>query len=87
MLALLVSAAAAATAGMQPQKVTGKVEIVNTGKHAFALTALHMQLIYVTGRTKFTGVKSLAAIKRGTTLHVTVLHEGTRYNAVSISTM
>lgn len=86
-LALLVTGVAAATAGMQPQKVSGKVELVNTGKHAFALTALHMQLIYVTGKTKFTGVKSLAAIKRGTTLHVTVLHEGKRYDAVSISTM
>jgi hypothetical protein len=86
-LALFVTGVAAATAGMQPQKVSGKVELVNTGKHAFALTALHMQLIYVTGKTKFTGVKSLAAIKRGTTLHVAVLHEGNRYNAVSISTM
>lgn len=72
---------------MQPQKVSGKVELVNVKKRAFALTALHMQLIYVTGKTKFTGVKNLAAIKRGETLHATVLHEGTRYNAVSISAM
>lgn len=86
-LALLVTGVAAATAGMQPQKVSGKVELVNTGKHAFALTALHMQLIYVTGKTKFTGVKSLAAIKRGQTIHATVLHEGKRYNAVAVSAM
>lgn len=86
-LALFVTGIAGATAGMQPQKVSGKVELVNTGKHAFALTALHMQLIYVTGTTRFTGIKSLSAIKRGTTLHVTVLHQGKRYNAVTISAM
>jgi hypothetical protein len=86
-LALLIPGVVTATAGMQPQKVSGKVELVNTGKQAFALTALHMQLIYVTGKTRFTGVKSLAAIKRGKTLQVTVLHEGRRYTAVTISAM
>ena len=86
-LALLVTGVAGATAGMRPQKVSGKVELVNTGKHAFSLTALHMQLIYVTGTTRFTGLKSLSAIKRGATLHVTVLHQGKRYNAVTISSM
>ena len=88
-LAILVSATAAATAtaGMKPQKVSGKVELVSMGKHAFSLTALNMHLIYVTSKTTFTGIKNLDAIKKGQTLHVTVLHEGKRYNAVSISDM
>lgn len=86
-LALLVSATAGATAGMKPQKVAGKVELVNMGKHAFSLTALDMQLIYVTSKTKFTGIKNLDAIKKGETIHVTVLHEGKKYNAVTISDM
>src|SRR4030088_878048 len=78
-LALVVAGTAGATAGMQPQKGSGKVELVNMGKHAVALTALNMQLIYVTAKTKFTGVKSLDAIKKGRTIHATVLHEGKRY--------
>ena len=51
----VIAGTAGATAGMKPQKVTGKVELVSMGKHAFSLTALHMQLIYVTSKTKFTG--------------------------------
>jgi hypothetical protein len=86
-LAVVVSATAGATAGMKPQKVTGKVELVNMGKHAFSLTALNMQLIYVTSKTKFTGIKNLDAIKKGETIHATVLHVGKRYNAVTISRM
>lgn len=86
-LAILVAATAAATAGMKPQKVSGKVELVNMGKHAFSLTALNMHLIYVTSKTRFTGIKNLDAIKKGQTLHVTVLHEGMKYNAVSVSDM
>ena len=84
-LALLVAGAGSAAAGMKPQKVTGKVELVNMGKHAFALTALNMQLIYVTAKTKFVGLKNLEAVKKGQTLHVTVLHEGRRYNAVTVT--
>jgi hypothetical protein len=84
---MLVTATGAATAGMKPQKVSGKVELVNMGKHAFALTALHMNLIYVTSKTKFVGIKNLDAIKKGQTLHVTVLHEGKKYNAVTVSEM
>jgi hypothetical protein len=86
-LALLVSGTAGATAGMKPQKVTGKVELVNMGKHAFSLTALNMQLIYVTSKTKFTGIKNLDAIKKGQTIHATVLHVGKKYDAVTISDM
>jgi hypothetical protein len=86
-LAVVVAGAASATAGMQPQKVSGKVELVNMGKHAFSLTALNMHLIYVTSKTKFTGIKNLDAIKKGETIHATVLHEGKKYNAVTISRM
>ena len=46
-----------------------------------------MQLIYVTSKTKFTGIKNLDAIKKGETIHATVLHEGKKYNAVTISDM
>ena len=84
---LVAATASVATAGMKPQKVSGKVELVNMGKHAFALTALKMQLIYVTSKTKFVGLKNLNAIKKGQTLHVTVLHEGKKYNAVTVSEM
>lgn len=83
----LVAASGVASAGMKPQKVSGKVELVSMGKHAFALTALHMNLIYVTAKTKFVGLKNLEAIKKGQTLHVTVLHEGKKYNALSIAKM
>jgi hypothetical protein len=86
-LAVVVAGTAGATAGMKPQKVTGKVELVNMGKHAFSLTALNMQLIYVTSKTKFTGIKNLDAIKKGETIHATVLHVGKKYNAVTISRM
>jgi alpha-L-fucosidase len=86
-LAIVIAGTAGATAGMKPQKVTGKVELVSMGKHAFSLTALHMQLIYVTSKTKFTGIKNLDAIKKGQTIHATVLHVGKRYNAVTISRM
>ena len=72
---------------MKPQKVSGKVELVNMGKHAFALTVLHMNLIYVTSKTKFVGLKNLDAIKKGQTLHVTVLHEGKKYIAVNVAKM
>lgn len=84
-LALFAVGAGSAAAGMKPQKVTGKVELVNMGKHAFALTALNMQLIYVTGKTKFVGLKNLEAVKKGQTLHVTVLHEGKRYDALTVT--
>ena len=40
-----------------------------------------MQLIYVTSKTKFTGIKNLDAIKKGQTIHATVLHEGKKYIA------
>jgi hypothetical protein len=86
-LALTVAGTAAATAGMAPQKVSGKVELVNMGKHAFSTTALSMQLIYVTSKTRFTGIKNLDAIKKGQTIHATVLHEGKKYVAVTISAM
>jgi hypothetical protein len=86
-LALLVAGTGSAAAGMKPQKVTGKVELVNMGKHAFALTALNMQLIYVTAKTKFVGLKSIESIKKGQTLHVTVVHEGKRYNALTVAKM
>ena len=85
--AFVVAGTGGATAGMKPLKVSGKVELVSMGKHAFSLTALHMQLIYVTSKTKFTGVKNLDAIKKGETIHATVLHVGKKYNAVSISAM
>lgn len=85
--ALVAVSAGAANAAMKPQKVSGKVELVNMGKHAFALTALKMQLIYVNSKTKFTGLKNLDAVKKGTTLHVTVLHEGKKYVAVTVSEM
>ena len=85
--ALVAVSAGAASAGMKPQKTSGKVELVNMGKHAFALTTLKMQLIYVTSKTKFTGLKNLDAVKKGTTLHVTVLHEGKKYIAVTVSEM
>jgi alpha-L-fucosidase len=86
-LAVIVAGTAGATAGMKPQKVSGKVELVNMGKHAFSLTALNMQLIYVTSKTKFTGIKNLDAIKKGQTIHATVLHVGKKYDAVTISDM
>jgi hypothetical protein len=86
-LALLVAGTAGATAGMKPQKITGKVELVNMGKHAFSTTALSMHLIYVTSKTKFTGVKNLDAIKKGQTVHATVLHEGKKYIATAVSAM
>jgi hypothetical protein len=86
-LALVVSVASVASAGMKPQKISGKVELVNMGKHAFSTTALSMQLIYVTSRTKFTGIKNLDAIKKGETIHATVLHVGKKYSAVTISAM
>ena len=85
--ALVLSATAGATAGMKPQKVSGKVELVNMGKHAFSTTALSMQLIYVTSKTKFTGIKNYDAIKKGQTIHATVLHEGKKYIAVAVSDM
>jgi hypothetical protein len=84
---LVVAGTTAATAGMKPQKVTGKVELVNMGKHAFSTTALSMNLIFVTSKTKFTGIKNLDAIKKGETIHATVLHEGKKYIAVTISDM
>ena len=86
-LAFAIAGTTGATAGMKPQKVSGKVELVNMGKHAFSLTALNMQLIYVTSKTKFTGIKNLDAIKKGETIHATVLHEGKKYNAVTVSAM
>jgi hypothetical protein len=86
-LALLLAGTAGATAGMKPQKITGKVELVNMGKHAFSTTALSMHLIYVTSKTKFTGIKNLDAIKKGQTIHATVIQEGKKYTAVSISDM
>ena len=42
-----------------------------------------MQLIYVTSKTKFTGIKNFEAIKKGQTIHATVLHEGKKYIAVT----
>ena len=86
-LAVAAATTSVASAGMKPQKVSGKVEVVNKGKHAFSLSALNMQLIYVTSKTKFVGLKNLSAIKKGQTLHVTVLHEGKKYNAVTVSEM
>ena len=86
-LALTVSVSTGATAGMKPQKISGKVELVNMGKHAFSTTALSMQLIYVTSKTKYTGIKNFEAIKKGQTIHATVLHEGKKYTAVTISDM
>jgi hypothetical protein len=86
-LTLVLTGAAAATAGMKPQKISGKVELVNMGKHAFSTTALSMQLIYVTSKTKFTGIKNLDAIKKGQTIHATVLHEGKKYIATAVSDM
>jgi hypothetical protein len=35
------------------------------GKHAFSMTALSMHLIYVTSKTKFTGVKDLGRDEDG----------------------
>jgi hypothetical protein len=86
-LALALTGASAAAAGMKPQKISGKVELVNMGKHAFSTTALSMHLIFVTSKTTFTGIKNLDAIKKGQTIHATVLHEGKKYVAVSISDM
>ena len=86
-LAVVLSVTAGATAGMKPQKISGKVELVNMGKHAFSTTALSMHLIYVTPKTKFTGVKNFEAIKKGQTIHATVLHVGKKYTAVTISDM
>jgi len=86
-LAVVAVSAGAASAGMKPQKVSGKVELVNMGKHALALTALKMQLIYVTSKTKFVGLKNLGAVRKGTTLHVVVLREGKKYIAVTVSEM
>jgi hypothetical protein len=86
-LALVLATTAAATAGMKPQKVSGKVELVNMGKHAFSLTALSMHLITITSKTTFVGIRNADAIKKGQTLHVTVLHEGMKYVAVSVSSM
>jgi hypothetical protein len=86
-LALVVAGTTSATAGMKPQKIAGKVELVNMGKHAFSTTALSMHLIYVTSKTTFTGIKNLDAIKKGETIHATVLHEGMKYVAVTISDM
>jgi hypothetical protein len=86
-VALVVAGSAVATAGMTPQKISGKVELVNMGKHAFSTTALSMHLIYVTSKTKFTGVKNLDAIKKGQTIHATVLHEGKKYIATAVSAM
>ena len=86
-IALAVAGTASATAGMKPQKISGKVELVNVGKHAFSTTALSMHLIYVTSKTRFVGVKSLDGIRKGQTIHATVLHQGMRYTAISISSM
>lgn len=86
-LAVAAGTSSVASAGMKPEKVSGKVEVVNKSKHAFSLNALNMQLIYVTPKTKFVGLKNLSAIKKGQTLHVTVLHEGKKYNAVTVSEM
>jgi hypothetical protein len=86
-LALGVAGTAGATAGMKPQKISGKVELVNMGKHAFSTTALSMHLIYVTSKTRFVGIKSLDGIRKGQTIHATVLHQGMRYTAISISSM
>ena len=86
-LALAVTGVSTAAAGMKPQKISGKVELVNMGKHAFSTTALSMHLIFVTSKTKFTGIKNLDAIKKGQTIHATVLHEGKKYIAVTISDM
>jgi hypothetical protein len=86
-IALVVAGTTSATAGMKPQKISGKVELVNMGKHAFSTTALSMNLIFVTSKTKFTGIKNLDAIKKGETIHATVLHEGKKYIAVTVSDM
>jgi len=37
-VALMVAGSAVASAGMKPQKISGKVELVNMGKHAFSTT-------------------------------------------------
>jgi hypothetical protein len=86
-LTLVLTVTTVASAGMKPQKISGKVELVNMGKHAFSTTALSMQLIYVTSKTKFTGIKNLDAIKKGQTIHATVLHEGKKYIATAVSDM
>jgi hypothetical protein len=85
--AFVLAGTAGASAGMKPQKISGKVELVNMGKHAFSTTALSMHLIYVTSKTKFVGIKNLDAIKKGQTIHATVLHQGAKYTAISISNM
>jgi hypothetical protein len=86
-LTLILAGTPVASAGMKPQKISGKVELVNMGKHAFSTTALGMELIYVTSKTKFTGIKNLDAIKKGQTIHATVLHEGKKYIATAVSDM
>jgi hypothetical protein len=74
--ALAPLAGSSAAASMKPQTVTGKVELVNAGKHAFALTVLHMELIHVTASTRWASGLTLKSLHKGEKLKVTVVEHG-----------